>query len=117
MDGPKKQMHRQQRTKQGYRYPYQRRTEQDPVCDLKKIKRNSSITAAASVSKTYGDGAFALNVKKTGNGTLVYTVDNSDVVSVDANGTVTIKKAGTAVITVSWLRQRITWQHSPRRSQ
>lgn len=67
----------------------------------KKIKRNSSITAAASVSKTYGDGAFALNVKKTGNGTLVYTVDNSDVVSVDANGTVTIKKAGTAVITVS----------------
>ena len=67
----------------------------------KKIKRNSFITAAASVSKTYGDGAFALDVKKTGNGTLVYTVDNSGVVSVDANGTITIKKAGTAVITVS----------------
>ena len=67
----------------------------------KKIKRNSSITTVASVSKTYGDGAFALDVKKTGNGTLVYTVDNSGVVSVDAKGTVTIKKAGTAVITVS----------------
>ena len=56
-----------------------------------------------SYTKTCGDAAFQLEgIKKTGDGTLVYTVTSgNDVVEVSQTGMVTIKNAGTAVITVS----------------
>ncbi len=56
-----------------------------------------------SYTKTCGDAAFQLEgITKTGDGTLVYSVTSgNDVVEVSQTGMVTIKNAGTAVITVS----------------
>ncbi len=56
-----------------------------------------------SYIKTYGDAAFQLEgISKIGDGMLVYTVTSgNDIVEVSPTGMVTIKNAGTAVITVS----------------
>ena len=56
-----------------------------------------------SYTKTCADEAFQLEgITKTGDGTLVYSVTSgNDVVEVSQTGMVTIKNAGTAVITVS----------------
>lgn len=58
-------------------------------------------TGAASYTKTYGDKAFSLEAKASGAAKLSYSSSNASVATVDANGNVTIKGAGTAVITVS----------------
>lgn len=57
-----------------------------------------------SIVKTYGDAAFNLQAESNNtdnNVVLNYSSSNNDVVSVSADGTVTIKGAGTATITVS----------------
>lgn len=66
-------------------------------------KIDAEITVGtASYDKNFGDGAFALEVTDTNTEANVqYTVTaGEDVISV-SNGTVTIKKVGTAIITVS----------------
>lgn len=55
-------------------------------------------TAKSSYAKTVGAKAFKLNAKA--NTKLTYTSSNKKVATVDKNGKVTIKKAGTAVITI-----------------
>ena len=58
-----------------------------------------SITSVGD--KTYKDADFALSVYKHGSdGTLTYTSSNTKVLTVDNNGNVTLKNAGTARITV-----------------
>ena len=58
-----------------------------------------TISVKASVSKKYGDKAFSLGAKaKTG---LTYKSSNTKIATVDKNGKVTIKGAGTVKITVS----------------
>ena len=60
-----------------------------------------TVTVSSPVSKTYGDAAFNLNATTNG-GTLSYAVTTgTDVVAVDGTGNVTIKKAGSATITVT----------------
>ncbi len=66
-------------------------------------KTDAEITVGtASYDKNFGDGAFALEVMDTNaEANVQYTVTaGEDVISV-SNGTVTIKKVGTATITVS----------------
>lgn len=65
-----------------------------------------------SVIKTFGDGDFSLDCTANGDGKITYTVDgsknasgvsvdNDAVIAVSAEGTVSIKGAGTAAVTVS----------------
>ena len=63
-------------------------------------KAKQTITAK-NVSKTYGDKAFSLGVKTSGNGTLTYKSSNTKVATVDKNGKVTLKGPGVAKITVT----------------
>jgi uncharacterized protein YjdB len=62
-------------------------------------KADQEITGTNEYTKTYGDGTFTLDAKAT-EGDLTYASSNSNVATVDANGTVTVKGAGTANITV-----------------
>lgn len=75
----------------------------DSYADIKVAmtvnKRNQVISGTSNYTKTYGDGAFSLNAAADA-GTLIYTSSNQKVATVDANGKVTIKGAGTANITV-----------------
>ena len=59
------------------------------------------VVSTTTYVKTYGDAGFNLNAWATIAGTLIYTADDSGVVSVDAAGNVTILKAGTGEITIS----------------
>ena len=71
-------------------------------------KLDSQITVGTeSYDKTYGDAAFLLDATKNNTESeIIYTVTSgADVVSVD-NGTVTIKKAGTATIKLSLAESR-----------
>ena len=61
-------------------------------------KQNQTITVASTFNKTFGNKAFNLGAKA--DGTLSYSSNNTKVATVDAKGNVTIKGAGTAVITV-----------------
>lgn len=62
-------------------------------------KATQSITLRkTSYTKNYGNAAFSLGAKAQG--TLSYASNNKKVVTVDANGKVTIKGVGTATITV-----------------
>ena len=56
---------------------------------------------ASNITKTYGNVAFSLGAKTSGDGTLTYKSSNTKVVTVDSAGKVTIKGAGTAKITIS----------------
>jgi uncharacterized repeat protein (TIGR02543 family) len=56
---------------------------------------------ASNVTKIYGNVAFSLGAKTSGDGTLTYKSSNTKVVTVDSAGKVTIKGAGTAKITIS----------------
>ena len=57
---------------------------------------------ADDVTATYGDTGLKINAEVTvGEGTLSYAVKSGDAVTVDAEGNLTIVKAGTAVITVT----------------
>ncbi len=66
-------------------------------------KDPQNITVNAIGSKTYGDAPFVLSVtdNSTGLGALAYESSNTDVAEISADGTVTIKTAGTTNITVS----------------
>lgn len=64
------------------------------------IKQNQSITAS-DITKTYGNSAFNINAKTTGNGTLIYKSSNESIATISDTGKVTIKKAGTVDITIS----------------
>ncbi|MCD8053492.1 MAG: leucine-rich repeat protein [Lachnospiraceae bacterium] len=65
-------------------------------------KASQTISGTASYTKTYGDGTFTLDAKRTaGDGALTYTSSKTSVVTVDETGKVTIKGAGTATITVT----------------
>ena len=66
----------------------------------KKNPLPSEITGATAVVKKLGDADFQLELQKTGDGKLTYTVDHPEVLIVSGDGTVTLKQAGTAVITV-----------------
>lgn len=56
----------------------------------------------ADASKTYGDDAFMLDAELVeGNGELTYSSSNPKIATVSSQGIVTIKRAGTAKITVS----------------
>ena len=58
--------------------------------------------ATASISKTFGDGAFTNPLTKTGDGTVSYETSNAAVAKVDAaTGEVTIMGAGSATITAT----------------
>ena len=64
-------------------------------------KQTQTITAA-DVIATYGDTGKSVSATTDGDGTLSYAVKSGDAVTVDENtGTLTILKAGTAVITVT----------------
>lgn len=55
---------------------------------------------ASSYTKTCGDNDFSLGAASSGNGKLSYSSSDSNVVSVDSSGKVTVHKAGTATITI-----------------
>ncbi len=56
---------------------------------------------ASDVTKTFGNAAFNLNAKTSGDGALTYKSSNTKVATVSNAGKVTIKGAGTAKITIS----------------
>ncbi len=65
-------------------------------------KAQGTLTVPASpIEKTYGDGEFALNCTANGDGEISYSSDNENVATVSDDGTVIIKGAGEAEITVS----------------
>lgn len=64
-------------------------------------KANSNIIVEQTIEKTFGEEAFPLNAQVDNDLVLSYQTDNSDIISVDDKGIVTIKKAGTANITIS----------------
>ena len=69
---------------------------------LKVERATGQVTIDAIGEKTYGDADFVLSVDKHGSdGALTYTSSDEDVLEVDNTGKVTLKKAGTATITVS----------------
>ncbi len=61
------------------------------------------VTVATIPSKTYGDASFTLGVTDNSSslGALTYTSSDTDVATISADGTVTVKAAGTTNITVS----------------
>ena len=70
-------------------------------------KQTQVISGTASYKKVVDDAAFYLDAKSDGTGPLVYTSDNTRVADVSDEGLVTIKGAGTAVISV--LAQETTY--------
>ncbi len=64
-------------------------------------KKAQKITVTSKFTKTFGDAAFSLNAKTSGNGVLSYSSSRLGVATADNNGKVTIKGAGTATITIT----------------
>ena len=65
-------------------------------------KANQRINGTAKYSKVAGSKSFCLNAKRTvGDGKLSYLSSNHTVATVSGNGTVTIKKPGSTIITVT----------------
>ena len=65
-------------------------------------KAESSVSIKKVASKTYGDAAFDLTVTKFGSTAAPeYESSNTSVLTVNADGKVTIKGAGTALVTVT----------------
>ena len=65
-------------------------------------KAESSVSIKKVASKTYGDAAFDLTVTKSGSTAAPeYESSNTSVLTVNADGKVTIKGAGTALVTVT----------------
>ncbi len=72
------------------------------AADTTQQKSAGSISyATTTVSKTTADVAFTNELTKTGDGTVTYTSDNTAVATVNEDGEVTIKGAGTATITAT----------------
>ena len=75
--------------------------EEGATAEFVITKANPGLSAAAVSDKSYGEGAFKLEVSNKGDGLKAYASSNDKVVTVDENGTVTIVGAGTATLTVS----------------
>ena len=84
----------------------------NPNYDIKKVQNGTftileslgepQVIEASDVTATYGDAGVKINATvTTGDGTLSYKVKSGDAVTVDAEGNLTIVKAGTAVIVVT----------------
>ena len=85
-------------TPEGFMYRWN--TTSSPIIH-NRIKKDQSISAS-NISKTFGDGSFALGATRTvGDGALAYKSSNENVATVASNGLVTLKGAGTTTITVS----------------
>lgn len=67
----------------------------------KDVKEQKITTSASSYKKAYGDKAFNLNAKTTGDGKLTYASSNKNVATVSSTGKVTIQGTGKATITVT----------------
>jgi hypothetical protein len=63
--------------------------------NVSKADQTISFTLGTSVTKTYGDAAFADTATATSGGTVTYSSDNTSVATVNSSGTVTITGAGT----------------------
>ena len=63
-------------------------------------KKNQTVSANSFI-KTYGDKAFSVGAKTSGNGKLVYSSNNTKVATVTSSGKVTIKGIGIAQITIT----------------
>lgn len=63
-------------------------------------KRRTQTIRASSYVKEYGSKAFYLKAKTSGDGRLTYSSSNRKVASVSSKGKVSVKKYGTAVITI-----------------
>lgn len=73
-----------------------------PLTQAVEIKKaTTTISAQTARSVTYGDGAFSLDVTTDPAGARVAYAVSGDCVTVAADGTVTIKGAGTATVTAS----------------
>lgn len=64
-----------------------------------KTRKTQKIKASSYV-KVYGSKAFYLNAKTSGDGKLTYSSSNRKVASVSSKGKISVKKYGTAVITI-----------------
>ncbi|MCI8530270.1 MAG: hypothetical protein HFH82_14160 [Lachnospiraceae bacterium] len=64
-----------------------------------ETRKTQKITAS-SCEKEYGSKPFYLKAKTNGNGKLTYSSSNCKVASISSKGKVTVKKYGTAVITI-----------------
>jgi hypothetical protein len=65
------------------------------------VKQSQTITVPATINKTYGDAAFAAGATASSGLAVSYASGNTNIATVDAAGSITIKGAGTATITVS----------------
>jgi hypothetical protein len=65
------------------------------------VEQVQTITGTTNYTKTVGDGAFYLDARSTGDGYLSYASSNTNVVTVDEDGRVTIVGAGSATIKVT----------------
>lgn len=63
-------------------------------------RADPALSVTAVPEKNYGDASFKLEVSRNGNGALTYESNNTSVLTVDAEGNVTLHKAGNATITV-----------------
>lgn len=76
-------------------------TDRKCVCGATQAKLNQTITAA-DVTAAYGDTDKKITATLVGNGNLTYAVaTGTDVIDVAADGKLTIKKAGTATVTIT----------------
>lgn len=65
-------------------------------------KKETQIVTAKDLNVTYGDAGVKLNASALDNAKLTYRVtDGADVIAVDANGNVTLRKSGTAKIQIT----------------
>ncbi|MCD8124003.1 MAG: leucine-rich repeat protein [Lachnospiraceae bacterium] len=65
------------------------------------VRASQTVSGTDSYSRTYGDAAFTLDAKTSGDGTLSYASSDEDAVKVSPAGVVTIQAAGSAIITVT----------------
>ena len=65
-----------------------------------EVTESTQEIIANSFVKTFGDADFAINARYNGTPTVTYTSDNEKVAVVSADGTVSIKGAGSANITI-----------------
>ena len=63
------------------------------------VKNNQKITAE-NITKTYGDKAFSIKAKTSGDGNLSYTSGNKKIVTISSKGKISIKGCGKTTITI-----------------